>query len=54
MFLGSIPIEPKLAASAENGANFIASFAESEAAKRFAAIFSSVLATANDNEMDTS
>jgi len=50
-FLGSIPIEPKLAAAAENGANFVTMFADSEAAKRFSTIFSAILP---DSGMDTS
>jgi len=49
-FLGSIPIEPKLAAAAENGANFVTMFADSEAAKRFSTIFSAILP---DSGMDT-
>ncbi|XP_023337011.1 cytosolic Fe-S cluster assembly factor NUBP2 homolog [Eurytemora carolleeae] len=42
-FLGSIPIEPKLAAAAESGTGFADSFADSEAAARFSAIFQGIL-----------
>ncbi len=41
--IGSIPIEPKLAAAAESGTGFADSFADSEAAARFSAIFQGIL-----------
>merc|ERR1719391_713158 len=50
-FLGSVPIEPKLAVAAESGQNFVQTFAGSEASLRFKSIFASVL---GENDMDTS
>ena len=38
-FLGTVPIEPKLALAAESGVNFIEQFKECEANKRFVEIF---------------
>ena len=38
-FLGSVPIEPKLAAAAETGENFLERWEESEACRSFLGIF---------------
>jgi len=50
-FLGTIPLEPKLALAAESGQNFVAQFAESQAAKNLLSIFNH-LNTNSDSEVE--
>merc|ERR1712059_1704 len=53
-FLGSVPIEPKLAASAETGQNFIQQFGDSEAARALSSIFRILNVMDSSGDMDTS
>jgi len=49
-FLGSVPIEPKLALAAENGEDFLGQYKESEASKSLMKIFDILNKTTNNTE----